>query len=314
MPSGTSPASGVADAGRMGVAMGTLLESSGRLKPKGPFAPKYARNPRPVRRAIIPAEVGPPRVPPQRHPSPFSSGCPVTRASLLITAALALRPPRSRRPPSRPIRPCSPSGGSTARAEFAAEPFGPARWLEDGTAYTTLEPSADGTGQDIVRYDVETGTRGRSWWRPRQLVPRGDDGPLEVEDYAWSPDGTMLLIFTNTQPVWRLNTRGDYWVLDRASGQAPEAGRPEAKPSTLMFAKFSPDGGRVGYVRENNLYVEDLASRRDHPAHHRRLADADQRHLRLGVRRGADELLRRRLALEPGRAQHRLLAAQRRLR
>jgi dipeptidyl-peptidase-4 len=27
-----------------------------------------------------------------------------------------------------------------------------------------------------------------------------------------------------------------------------------------MFAKFSPDGGRVGYVRENNLYVEDLGS------------------------------------------------------
>ena len=33
-----------------------------------------------------------------------------------------------------------------------------------------------------------------------------------------------------------------------------------------MFAKFSPDGGRVAYVRENNLYVEDLAS----GAHHRR--------------------------------------------
>jgi dipeptidyl-peptidase 4 len=32
----------------------------------------------------------------------------------------------------------------------------------------------------------------------------------------------------------------------------------QAKPSTLMFAKFSPDGGRVAYVRENNLYVESL--------------------------------------------------------
>ena len=29
---------------------------------------------------------------------------------------------------------------------------------------------------------------------------------------------------------------------------------------TNMFAKFSPDGRRVGYVREFNLYVEDLAS------------------------------------------------------
>ena len=68
-----------------------------------------------------------------------------------------------------------------------------------------------------------------------------------------------------------------------------------------MFAKFSPDGRRVGYVRENNLYVEDLAERRDHRAHHRRLPHAHQRHLRLGVRRRADELQRRRVALEPGR-------------
>src|SRR5207249_337515 len=32
--------------------------------------------------------------------------------------------------------------------------------------------------------------------------------------------------------------------------------------STLMFAKFSPDGGRVGWVRygEHNIYVEDIAS------------------------------------------------------
>ncbi|MGH9764967.1 MAG: DPP IV N-terminal domain-containing protein, partial [Blastocatellia bacterium] len=28
---------------------------------------------------------------------------------------------------------------------------------------------------------------------------------------------------------------------------------------TLMFAKFSPDGSRIGYVRENNIYVENLA-------------------------------------------------------
>ena len=70
----------------------------------------------------------------------------------------------------------------------------------------------------------------------------------------------MLLVFTNTQPVWRLNTRGDYWVLDRTSGKLRQLGGRDAKPSTLMFAKFSPDGGRVAYVRENNLYVEDLAS------------------------------------------------------
>ena len=143
--------------------------------------------------------------------------------------------------------------------EFAPQPFGPSRWLDNGAAYTTLEPGADGNGSDIVRYDVESGTR-EVMVSAGRLVPKGDSLPLDVEDYSWSPDGAMLLVFTNTRPVWRLNTRGDYWVLDRAGGTLRKLGGADAKPSTLMFAKFSPDGRRVGYVRENNLYVEDLAS------------------------------------------------------
>ena len=38
-----------------------------------------------------------------------------------------------------------------------------------------------------------------------------------------------------------------------------------ARQSSLMFAKFSPDGTRVGYVRDNNIYVEDLDERRRSP-------------------------------------------------
>jgi dipeptidyl-peptidase-4 len=143
--------------------------------------------------------------------------------------------------------------------EFVAKPFGPARWLGDGSAYTTLEPGAGGNGADIVRYDVESGRR-EVLVTAAELTPSGAAGPLEVEDYSWSPDQRKLLVFTNTRPVWRLNTRGDYWVLDRTARTLRQLGGKDARPSTLMFAKFSPDGGRVGYVRENNLYAEDLGS------------------------------------------------------
>jgi dipeptidyl-peptidase-4 len=143
--------------------------------------------------------------------------------------------------------------------EFAPDRFGPARWLGTGSAYTTLEPADDGNGDDIVRYDVEKGSR-MVWVPARTLIPQGDSVPLEIEDYSWSPDGNELLVFTNTKPVWRLNTRGDYWILDRPSGKLTKLGGKDAKPSTLLFAKFSPDGNRVGYVRENNLYVENLTS------------------------------------------------------
>jgi dipeptidyl-peptidase-4 len=142
--------------------------------------------------------------------------------------------------------------------EFKSQTFGPARWLGDGSSYTTLEDDGDG-GQDLVRYETERGGR-QVLVAARQFIPQGDSLPLRIEEYAWSADTSMLLIFTNTKPVWRLNTRGDYWVLERPSGRLRQLGGQAAKPSTLMFAKFSPDGRRVGYVRENNLYVEDLST------------------------------------------------------
>ncbi|MEO8294858.1 MAG: DPP IV N-terminal domain-containing protein, partial [Gemmatimonadota bacterium] len=144
-----------------------------------------------------------------------------------------------------------------ASPEFFPDNFGPSRWMDDGAAYTTLEKPGDGGGQDVVRYDTRTGDRSVLIPAARFRVA-GDSAPLAIENYDWSPDHSLVLIYTNSRPVWRTNTRGDYWILNRASGQLKRLGG-NARPSTLMFAKFSSDGRRIGYVRENNIYVEDLA-------------------------------------------------------
>ena len=160
-----------------------------------------------------------------------------------------------------------------ASPEFFAQGFRGARWRPGMDAYTRLERSASNQDwRDLVQYDAESGQRTVVLAATR-LIPRGESSPIEVEDYDWSPDGKRLLVFTNSERVWRENTRGDYWVLDLAGGVPRKLGGASAKPSTLMFAKFSPDGGRVAYVRENNLYVEDLATGRDH-ARSRRTARA----------------------------------------
>jgi dipeptidyl-peptidase-4 len=57
--------------------------------------------------------------------------------------------------------------------------------------------------------------------------------------------------------VWRVNSRGDYWVLDLSNRELKKLGG-DFLPSTLMFATFSPDGKRVCFVHKNNLYVQDL--------------------------------------------------------
>ncbi len=91
-----------------------------------------------------------------------------------------------------------------------------------------------------------------------KLIPAGETKPIAIHGYDWSTDEKRVLIYTNSQKVWRQNTRGDYWVLDLASGKLTKLGG-DAKPATLMFAKFSPDGSKVGYVRDNDLYVENVS-------------------------------------------------------
>src|ERR1041384_4574923 len=156
-----------------------------------------------------------------------------------------------------------------ASPEFRSGTFGPLAWLADGISYTTLEPPASGRpGRDIVRLDAETGLR-TILVPAARVIPAGDSTPLDIEDYGWSADGRKLLVFTNSRQGWRTNTRGDYWVLDLAGWTIKKRGC-TGPASTVMFAKFSPDGNRVGWVRygEYNIYVEDLASGKLTPLTH----------------------------------------------
>jgi dipeptidyl-peptidase-4 len=150
-----------------------------------------------------------------------------------------------------------------ASPDFEVKRFGPAKWLDGGEFYTTLEPSVAvpaKDAKDIVRYHTASGKR-EILVSAAQLIPPDAKGPLSIDDYAWSSDKSRVLVFTNTAQVWRRNTRGDYWVLDLKSGVLRKLGG-DAPASSLLFAKFSPDGLRVAYVRGNNVYVEELAANR----------------------------------------------------
>ncbi len=148
----------------------------------------------------------------------------------------------------------------TVQRIFGASEFEPehlaTRWLADSSGYVTLEPSTEPRGgRDLVSHDPASGER-------RVLVSAADltppnESPLSVDEYAFSRDRSRLLVFTNTKRVWRANTRGDYWVLDRASRELRKLGG-DAPPSSLMHAKFAPSGLEVAYVQQNNIYVEDL--------------------------------------------------------
>ncbi len=145
--------------------------------------------------------------------------------------------------------------------EYSTEPPAAFQWLGNGERYTVLEhASAPADGSDLVAYDTVTGKRRTVLVTAAQLTPVTAKRPLAVEAYAWSADSQKLLLFTDSRKVWRRNTRGNYWVFDLQKQTLRELGGANAAPSSLMFAKFSPDGRNVAYVRENNLYSENLAT------------------------------------------------------
>ena len=144
--------------------------------------------------------------------------------------------------------------------EFSARPAAPPMWLDGGASYALIEPLPNrDSGVDVVRYDSATATRREVLISAAQLTPQGASSPLEVADLAWSADLQRVLVFTNTRRVWRTDSRGDYWLLDRRAGRLKKLGG-TAPEASLMYAQFNPDATKVAYVRQNDLYVEDLAT------------------------------------------------------
>ena len=128
-------------------------------------------------------------------------------------------------------------------------------WTPDGSAYTTVERDAAGQG-DLYRVEAVSGAK-QVLVRGRDLVPRGADHPIAIEEYHFSADGSKLLIFTNSAPVWRQNTKGTFFVWEFAARRLVPV---STQPGYQQFAKFSPDARRVAFVRDNNLFVTDLTS------------------------------------------------------
>ena len=126
------------------------------------------------------------------------------------------------------------------------------KWMPDGNAYMRQKEGG------IIKVDPMTETE-TVLVKKDQLIPAGASKALVAQSYSFNANNTKLLIFTNTVKVWRLRTKGDYWLLDINSNKLTQMGKGLASQS-LMFAKLSPDGKKCAYVSEHNLFVEDLAS------------------------------------------------------
>jgi dipeptidyl-peptidase 4 len=138
-------------------------------------------------------------------------------------------------------------------SEFRSAPIPQPAWSKSGSSYIDIRPAKDG-GTELVKFDIATGQE-TVLAHADQLSVQGKK--LDVQGLTLSGDEQLALLFHNSVPVWRSNTRGVFDVYDLRTGKLRSI---STKPGLQMFAKVSPDGRKVAFVRDNDLFVSDLAT------------------------------------------------------
>lgn len=80
--------------------------------------------------------------------------------------------------------------------------------------------------------------------------------PLDLKDYLFSADRKKMLVFSNREYIYRRSSKAFVYLYDIASGTTTRIDNEK-----LLHATFSPDGSRIAYVKNNNLYIYDIFSK-----------------------------------------------------
>ncbi len=120
--------------------------------------------------------------------------------------------------------------------------------MKDGLHYTALEDS-----KDIVKYSYETGEKvdvllSLDWIEDLRYS--------EIVTYSLNKDETVIIIGTEEEKIYRYSYRANYYVYDVESRKIV----PVYSEGKQQYTELSPDGRKVAFVFENNLYIKDIHS------------------------------------------------------
>ncbi|MEA5425590.1 S9 family peptidase [Arcicella lustrica] len=122
-------------------------------------------------------------------------------------------------------------------------------WMKDGAFYTALDNGK------VIKHQVTDGAAVATLFNEAVSVENLGK-KITVDDYALSADEQKLLISTESEPIYRRSSKEENFVYDLKTKKLVQL----SSGGKQMFATFSPDGAKVAFVRQNNLFVVDLAT------------------------------------------------------
>ncbi|EKB47545.1 S9 family peptidase [Cecembia lonarensis] len=120
-------------------------------------------------------------------------------------------------------------------------------WMKDGQYYSSLQRGL--TGPKVVKINVATGEE-------EAVLIDGAALGINFSSYSFNPDESKALIASEVESIYRRSSKGIFHVVDLNSGSAQKL----MDGGKIMYATLSPDNDKVAFVKDNNLFVVELAS------------------------------------------------------
>ncbi|MBN9482269.1 MAG: hypothetical protein BGO70_16975 [Bacteroidetes bacterium 43-93] len=123
--------------------------------------------------------------------------------------------------------------------------------MKDGRRYTKIDQK-DGV-QTIRVYDLQTGKAVKEIVTNEAFTENGK--AIHIDDYTFSTDETKIMLKSESQNIYRRSVLNKVYIYDIATGK-----KYMIDDEKVLHATFSPDGSKVAFVKNNNLYYRDLES------------------------------------------------------
>lgn len=105
--------------------------------------------------------------------------------------------------------------------------------------------------QKIIQYSFKTGKETGTIF---DVNTARDCSIKSFDDYIMSPDEKLILIQTETKPIYRRSFTANYYIFNVKNNKM----EPLSENGPQQVPLFSPDGNQIAFVRDNNIYLVKL--------------------------------------------------------
>ena len=138
---------------------------------------------------------------------------------------------------------------------FAPKTVSGVNWMKAGGFYTAQQNGK------VIKYSIATGEAVETLFDQTTVKVEGTNQNIQFDSYELSANEQKLVLTTGIERIYRRSFKADFYVYDLNTKKLVQL----SKNGKQMLATLSPDGSKVAFVRDNNLFLTDLTTMTEQP-------------------------------------------------